>query len=1700
MGTTTAMAQGPAFPAGADQPKSKVKILGNVFGGGNEAAVEGNTKVNIIKGQFAGEIFGGGNGALNNDGTVKASADIGKHNADGTLVENTGDTQVNITGGEIIYVDAYPSKHNIYGGGNLACNVAGDTHVTMTKGMVTWYTFLSNQAALIPQWYAWYDQAMNSNTQKSPICAVFGAGYGVHTDVACNTNVKINIPGTADIHPSGSEFTTAELEAIDQIIMRWMPDHRLVEQFVTAVHGGGYDGTVGAYDISTKGINYNKDSYLSQTNVTIEGQPFIYHVFGGGLGSPAGANGDVTSKVGTIYGGTKVNIQGGIINGEVFGGGAGIMGTAEIPNPFGGGGTVNLPYTYAGQVMRETDITINGSSTVIFGNVYGGGDIANTGWHTPAARPTQDGHQDQVNQSLAHLDYTTSLNLLGGNILGKVFGGGNGRKKSEVEQYRFIGTVVGSTNVNVNGSKIWSTIYGGGNTGCIFSCQTVAATQGLTGRSIAGLRDGCTNVTIRSGLVAHDIFGGGYGDDPGTGEENVSSADITGNTYVYFHQADFEFEKYWKPRVVADAEHMGSWGNPTGEDTGTFPAQQNAGIYRNTESDIAHNLYGGGNIACTVGGNTHVYMDGAPTAPANFSSTDYYRTAIANVAKPHFSVFGGGFGAYAKVTGQSYSDINLAQGTGLHSIIGGGMNGPVGGICHVHVGSNTGSLIHHVYGGGYYAPCQGTVLDITRGNILENVFGGAVMGNINADGNLADIATKTTIGLQTGATLNLTDEDGATIRSYTQSAHANQIIIGGNVYGANDVSGAVHGIAQLNIYGGTVRGNVYGAGNGDHIGYYVPGELRYDLGAHANNYYAVDHSADHGTVNATGPKGNTYVGRPQTLGGVNLTLAGNSESERVTVLGQVFGGGNSCTIGQWNEALLNDAKYHGNPHLVRDDPDYFQGGGTLNISLGSHLTIGQTNDALALDSPYRNEDGDNVSGFYLGCSGAHLATQDKAKTDNYYHHYYDTPTAKYWPGFVVYADGGSTPLTRDEGIRSFNAYLNNILVWTDDVNLTFADGAEDIFLANFVGGGFRGSMKTKTASKKFVYTLPEQVTVGNMVIGGAYNTDVVYHIFRTTDGHIYTESDGHYEYLTDLGGLTQGQDYDLVEYGATDNVKGIIRFRYDGGILSSNGSNVADFVTLNLNNKFVPGSDKTKARVFGGCFASGIIQGDAVINYSAGDAATATQGAYDVYGGGALADIGGNTKVNLLGGVLTNAYGGGLGRLADKVKDYAPVAALVQGNTTVQLGTNDGTASSIVKGYVFGANNVNGTPKGHAYVHVLRTTPQPGAAGGAYHVAAVYGGGNKAGYMPTSDTEFSEVLVENCYNSIEYVYGGGNAACSPATQVTIRGGKFYDIFAGGNGAGADNPGADVGYYDFTWDAEHSYGAGTSDAYIYSGVIADGVFGGSNTKGNVRTRAEVHIDDLSEETGCDFVIGEIYGAGNEAYMDGSSAIDLGCVPKLGVLYGGAKNADMGGNITLNITSGTFGKIFGGNNLGGRIMGNIIVNIDETGCYPIKIDELYTCGNQAAYSVYGYNDDKTPKLSGTRQYADPQLNIYSCTSIGKVFGGGLGTNAVVAGNTNVNIQQIPGRYASKISGNLGTIGTVFGGGNQAKVEGGTNIYVANSPTKVQHALPYYNGTNGGHTGSEPTDETEYDAGANITGNVYGGGNQADVSGKTNVTIGR
>ena len=267
----------------------------------------------------------------------------------------------------------------------------------------------------------------------------------------------------------------------------------------------------------------------------------------------------------------------------------------------------------------------------------------------------------------------------------------------------------------------------------------------------------------------------------------------------------------------------------------------------------------------------------------------------------------------------------------------------------------------------------------------------------------------------------------------------------------------------------------------------------------------------------------------------------------------------------------------------------------------------------------------------------------------------------------------------------------------------------------------------------------------------------------------------------------------------------------------------------------------------------------------------------------------------------------------------------------------------------------------------------------------------------------------------------GITRCFATDGTNIRSATDADIVK--NNVTLPNPGANVGYKDYSeyypdgtvWkvrdksDAEtkdkrlassYVYGTGVATVNVFGGLVHR-VFGGSNTKGNVRQTAVTMLEDAS---GCPFKVDEAYGGGKSAPMDAEAKLLMACIPGLNAVYGGAEDADIHGDVELTITNGTFDRVFGGNNKSGQINGSITVNIEEVGCRPIIIGELYGGGNLAPYSIYGYNTDGTPKESGANPSDDPEVNVKSFTSIGTVYGGGYGEQAVMVGSPTVNINEV------------------------------------------------------------------------------------------------
>ena len=145
--------------------------------------------------------------------------------------------------------------------------------------------------------------------------------------------------------------------------------------------------------------------------------------------------------------------------------------------------------------------------------------------------------------------------------------------------------------------------------------------------------------------------------------------------------------------------------------------------------------------------------------------------------------------------------------------------------------------------------------------------------------------------------------------------------------------------------------------------------------------------------------------------------------------------------------------------------------------------------------------------------------------------------------------------------------------------------------------------------------------------------------------------------------------------------------------------------------------------------------------------------------------------------------------------------------------------------------------------------------------------------------------------------------------------------------------------------------------------------------------------------------------------------------------------------------------------------------------------------------------------------------------------------MVGNPTVNVNEVYGRYynddksivvenaetpnhypiPSHAKGKMGAIYTVFGGGNAAKVMGNTTVNIATvsdvyivKQVTAGDALPEgcytrnNDGTYSAASGTASADVTYYEKkevlGVDIRDNVYGGGNNAEVTGNATVNVGK
>ena len=1628
--------------ASASSPYNKV--YGDVFGGGKgaDAIVTANPIViigdsNSSSGNIAhigNNVYGGGKAA---NVTGNTTVYISKSN---TVVDSClfgGGMAADVNGTEVNLTDGLV-KHGVYGGNNASGSVNGDIAVNITGGTVGASGGGSNSAN------------------------VHGGGYGHSTETTGDVTVAIN----------GASATI------------WGD-----------VYGGSALGD----------INDDVDDTVTVTltNGTVKGS-----IYGGGLGD--------NSNAALVYGTVEVTIDGGTVNGDVFG----CNNKNGTPK---GGVTVTVNSTAA------TDRT---GATPVYAlrGVYGGGNLA-------AYEPDEDTTITSVivNNCATSIKELygggnaapvpgTSVTINGGDI-GKAFAGGNGSSTPAHVGYNTKSTTVtgtdygtGKTSIVVHGGTVVNlfggsnsqgnvrdtafvevakdgscaigitTLYGGGN---VAPCNSTAVTIGCTGTStIDSVFGGANNADV-AGDITLNLNGGKV--DRAFGGNNNGGV-ISGDVEVNVNKTE---NCDW---FVGDVIGGGNLANYSGTPAVTV-----------TAGTVSRSVYGGGNEADVGGGN--VLVEGGAVLQGVYGGCNTSGTVSGDIA---VSITGGTIGTNATTTA---------------NVHGGGYGSATSTTGDVEVTINGASVAiwGDVYGGSALGNVNDASSDATTVTLTDGIINGCLYGGGLGNGSYAALVNGAVQVTVNGGSVKTTSNTSRTT---------------GAVFGCNNVNGAPQSTVNVDIYGtdtplsGYALAEVYGGGNkASYTG--TPVVKVHNCDNSIGELYGGGNAADVAGTSVSVYGGNSigYVfgGGHGDKDATPTPLEANVTGDvAVNIYGgtidHVFGGSNSkgtisgtITVGINKQA---DTDPLGSATACDMKIGDVYGGGNLAEGKAGTITVGCTGDLVTGNSGHA-ADTANIGITLEGIHNIYGGAKAAAVTNN--------TNVIINGGLINNVFGGNNESGSITGTVTVTVNKNSSCGWFlgnvyGGGNLATYSGAPTVYVYNGtvthnVYGGGLGSTATVTGTSVTIgdNTASHCAIVGGNVYGGGDaaavngNTVVAYNDNNASSsvGNLFGGGNAANVTGTTSMTMTQGKVVRGVYGGCntTGTVTGDIAVNINGGTVGASG-------------------DGNSANIHGGGYGEPTrANGNVTVNIGTTDAASAAAAPViygDIYGGSALGNVNDAladlTTVNINNGNITgDIYGGGLGEKTGVNGGTSNIAALVNGTVHVNIGTAAQLANTVynnfvsITGNIFGCNNTNGTPKGHVYVDVYETahnayntlTANPEAAApdnavldsndvhklifgeGSTPIAAnfalksVYGGGNMAQYTNTTTGASTHVTIHGCENTIQYVYGGGKAADTKANKVDIEGGLIYQVYGGGDGSAVGTE-ANVD--------------GNATTTIYGGLICD-AFGGSNTRGVVNGAASITTKDSAGVT-CVRVVNEVYGGGNQA-PGGSVTIDIPCTDKyIPKVFGGAKNADIGapgealkevvlnihgsnfdqvfggnnqggtiyGNVTVNIYGGDITEVFGGCNEGGNITGNIVVNIDSTnapGNCPLDLDYVYGGGNLISYtpdSTGGSGPGSRTSAVSDPNRVSPVVNVKRGTVNIDVFGGGKGDSthdAQVKANPHVNI----GLYDA-LRVRVGR--NVFGGGNAASVDGNTHVSVRGNNTQV-------------------------------LGNVYGGGNAADVSGDTDVQVG-
>ena len=820
-----------------DQRDDLTALALTIFGAGYGEGTEiwGSTTVNLNKG-YAFQIFGGGELGV-----------VGKKGLNGKYAFNPAySSTVNLNATKTVYSDDTEDEdlaetEYIYGGGNEGL-VCGNTLVNLGNGRIYDAFGGASDADILGHTQVFIGRQPNGTSGYKDgfpwIKDIVYGGNDFGGKIHGNFEDGFDFTNRVQNYDTNKTMLHSYKNGIVPEVLKGASYVEYLQGKVDTIFGGCY----GYYDYSNTSL-YGEDiemPTLKSSFVNIRPKDhdnnLIAGVFGGGTGYPKNREGDKSQDRSYVL----VDIPDGVTkfaSMEVFGAGSynglGFRYTKEETyettfDPDSISAIIDLLHgqvkkVYGGSfnegITRRTVVNVPEHSTINLNEIFGGA-------YGTQILPPCDVYESNVNYSSDDARVDT------------IYGGNNHERRTLY------------TKVNIN-SPVWSNKAKG------YTASVFGAGKGVDTWSEH------TQVNINNGAKVYEVFGGGKMGHVLNSKsvqkymqmyKNGPSEQIAADDPYWSEIPDAELWEDKENRVVADdhierwmddwkdAWTMGDYYVPTAKDDGgnlsysDYANNKETNIYNESE-EIVKDAEGidDDNTAKLLGNTAKRY------------NTNVY---IHEGALVEGYAYGGGLGdAKVERSGDVY-------GTTYIAVLGGTVNrdvyaaGKAGGLDNLFGAENfmasanayiKGGMVRNVYGGGYQGHVGHHVGDITEDPagdrlaesnvvigkvgsdlftngapaILRNAYGGGEGGSVYGTSNI------TLNNGYIGYRCNNTGTAEEPIYNYVaelDDVKPNDIEMAGNMFGGGYVINSYVDNANVTMYGGTVRGSLYGGGEVGPIG------------------------------------------------------------------------------------------------------------------------------------------------------------------------------------------------------------------------------------------------------------------------------------------------------------------------------------------------------------------------------------------------------------------------------------------------------------------------------------------------------------------------------------------------------------------------------------------------------------------------------------------------------------------------------------------------------------------------------------------------------------------------------------------------------------------------------------------------------------------------------------------------------------------